>query len=85
MKDFAHNAALFGCVVVAGFATRHALAWAWEARTERPAPKNPAAPGVSWKEALMWGAAAGVVAGVARTVVRRTYSEVTSFNSLRTP
>lgn len=74
MSNLAHKVILYGAVLAGGLATRAALEQVWEAGTDRPAPKNPAADGVSWRDALMWAAAAGVVVGVARTAIRRTYA-----------
>jgi hypothetical protein len=33
-------------------------------------------PGVTWGQALLWGASAGLLAGLVRTVARRGLSEV---------
>lgn len=58
-------------VATAGIATHRLLERIWEENARRPAPKNPADPGVSWGEALLWAASAGVLAGLAKTVTRR--------------
>ena len=71
MKNAANSLALMVCVTAAGLVAKKALELAWESTTDKPAPKNPAAPGVSWEQALLWGGAAGVVAGLVNTVVRR--------------
>lgn len=70
------NAAIFGCVMLAGFVTRQILERSWEATTDRPAPKNPATPGVKWQEALLWGGTAGVLAGLVSTAVRKGYTDL---------
>lgn len=57
MNKILHNAAVLGCLTIAGLATRQTLEWVWEEQTDRPAPKDPAAPGVGWTEALLWGRA----------------------------
>jgi hypothetical protein len=71
MSDTRNKLAFMAAIAVTGLVTHKALAEAWEAKTERPPPLNPAAPGVSWGEALLWGAIAGVVAGLGKTLVRR--------------
>ena len=75
-RKYLNEIALYASVVAAGFATRYLLGRAWEARTDEPPPKDPAQPGVSWQEALTWGGTAGVMAGLARTAVRRGYHEI---------
>lgn len=57
-------------VMAAGIGASRALGSLWEHKTERPAPKDPDRPEVSWSEALLWGASAGLLAGVVKTVVR---------------
>lgn len=57
---------------IAGAAgTRFLLKKGWKFITKKEPPINPASPGVLWKEALLWGAATGLAAGVARIVLRR--------------
>lgn len=63
-------------VLAAGITTHRLLERVWEENTSRPAPKNPASPGVTWGEALLWGATAGVLAGLAKTATRRGISEL---------
>jgi hypothetical protein len=67
-------------VLAASMTTRLVLERVWEETTARPAPKNPASPGVTWGEALVWGATAGLLAGLARTVARRGVSEFDARN-----
>lgn len=51
-------------------AGRGYAAWAGEAP-----PRNPATPGVTWAEALLWTAIAGAIGGVARMAARKGLSE----------
>jgi hypothetical protein len=44
---------------------------AWKRIRQKDPPLNPAAPTVTWSEALTWGAAAGIVAGISRVAARR--------------
>lgn len=74
MRQTFHKLGLYGSVVAGGALARLVLENVWEATTDRPAPKNPAARDVTWKEALLWGASAGLLAGLVRTVMRRGYS-----------
>lgn len=57
--------------VAAGLLLRRGLTAQWEKRTGRTPPTNPAAPGVSWGEALAWAALTGAVIGVGRIIARR--------------
>jgi hypothetical protein len=63
-------------VLAAGLTTRRLLERIWEENTSRPPPKDPTLPGVTWGQALLWGASAGLLAGLVRTVARRGLSEV---------
>jgi hypothetical protein len=63
---FAAGAAAAAAVIAHGV-----LEKAWKQIRQKDPPLNPAAPKVTWTEALTWGAAAGVVAGISRVVARR--------------
>lgn len=63
--------AAVGSAVAAAVATRKALDAGWRAWRKNDPPANPAAPGISWPEALAWAVATGVGAGVARMVAGR--------------
>jgi hypothetical protein len=63
---FAAGAAAAGAVIA-----HSVLEKAWKQIRQKDPPLNPAAPKVTWSEALTWGAAAGIVAGVSRVVARR--------------
>jgi hypothetical protein len=58
-------------VVAAGTLVRSALGKLWERGAKRPPPRNPAAHGVSWGEALAWASAVGVAVGITRVITRR--------------
>lgn len=64
-----------GAAITLAAATRWSLRKSWSLSTGEDPPDNPAAPGVSWRGALAWGALSGVTAGVARVVARRWASE----------
>lgn len=80
MKIRKHDALMVLGVLAAGITTHRVLERIWEESTSRPAPKNPASPGVTWSEALLWGATAGVLAGLAKTATRRGISEFRARN-----
>ena len=61
-------------VVAAGMLLRSALGKAWEHGAKRPPPRNPAAPGVSWREALVWASIVGATVGIAKVIMRRLLS-----------
>jgi hypothetical protein len=52
-------------------AMRKALETAWRTTKHDDPPKNPAAPGTEWSEALMWAAASGIAVATARLVAAR--------------
>lgn len=67
--------------IPAGIAVRKVMEKAWlSARGDAP-PKNPAAPGTDWREALGWAAASGVAIAFGRLLAARgaaaTYKKLT--------
>ncbi|WP_346621749.1 DUF4235 domain-containing protein [Blastococcus montanus] len=60
-----------GFAVPAGIAARRLTDAAWYAARGTTPPKNPAAPGVSWGEALAWAAFSGVVVAGSRLAAAR--------------
>ena len=71
----------FAFAIPAGIAVRKVLDKAWmSARGDAP-PKNPAAPGTNWTEALAWTAASGIAIALGRLVAARgaaaTYKKLT--------
>lgn len=52
--------------VIRNVAGKGYLAW-----TGEDPPRNPATPGVTWKEAIIWTALAGALGGVARMASRK--------------
>lgn len=57
--------------VPAGIATRRAIEAGWRKAKHDDPPKNPAAPGTEWSEALMWAAVSGIAVAAARLVAAR--------------
>jgi hypothetical protein len=57
--------------VPSGIAARKALDAAWRAARHSEPPRNPAAPGTGWGEALAWAAVSGVAAAAARLAAAR--------------
>jgi hypothetical protein len=60
-----------GFAVPTGIAVRKAIEAGWRKAKHDDPPKNPAAPGTKWPEALMWAAVTGVAVGAARLVAAR--------------
>ena len=58
----------------AGVLTRKALMQAWGRFRGSKPPENPAGPGVTWTDALIWAVATGATIGVARVISRRMAS-----------
>ena len=67
--------------IPSGIVVRKAADTAWIKVRGYPPPKNPAAPGVTWPDALAWAAVSGVLYASARLVAARgaaaTYQAVT--------
>ena len=67
--------------VPTGILVRKAADAGWEVVRGYPPPKNPAAPGVRWPDALAWAAVSGVLVAGGRLVAARgaaaTYRAVT--------
>ena len=57
--------------VPTGIAVRKAIETGWRKTKHDDPPKNPAAPGTQWSEALAWAAVSGVAVAAARLVAAR--------------
>ena len=57
--------------VPTGIAMRKALEATWRKTRHDDPPKNPAAPGTEWTEALLWAAASGFAVAAARMIAAR--------------
>lgn len=57
--------------IPAGIAARKAMDVAWRKARHSDPPANPAAPGTTWTEALLWAAVSGVAFAAARMVAAR--------------
>jgi hypothetical protein len=57
--------------VPTGIAVRKAIEAGWRKAKDDDPPKNPAAPGTGWSEALMWAAVSGVAVAAARLIAAR--------------
>jgi hypothetical protein len=60
-----------GSGLVAAKASRSALDKGWARTKGGEPPRNPAAPGTTWSEALQWAVASGVAVGVAKLLAAR--------------
>ena len=61
--------------LLSGMATRSLLRTTWRRVKGGDPPTNPAAPGTSWNEALLWAASSGVALAVTRLVAQRGAAE----------
>ncbi|MEP6695615.1 MAG: DUF4235 domain-containing protein [Pseudonocardiales bacterium] len=57
--------------IPAGIAARKAVDAVWKKARHSDPPANPAAPGTTWTEALVWAAVSGVAFAAARMVAAR--------------
>ena len=60
-----------GFAAPTGIAIRKLTDTAWYAARGNPPPKNPAAPGTGWGEALAWAAVSGVAVAAGRMTAQR--------------
>ncbi len=60
-----------GTALAASFLLRRLLQVIWEKSSGRIAPTNPSIPGVGWREAILWAALTGALAGLAKVLARR--------------
>jgi hypothetical protein len=60
-----------GFAVPVGIAVRKAIEAGWRKARHDDPPKNPAAPGTRWSEALAWAVVSGIAVGAARLVAAR--------------
>ena len=60
-----------GFVVPTGIAVRKAIETGWRKTKHDDPPKNPAAPGTEWSEALIWAALSGIAVATGRLVAAR--------------
>jgi hypothetical protein len=60
-----------GFAVPTGIAVRKAVEAGWRKTKHDDPPKNPAAPGTRWSEALAWAAVSGLAVAAARLVAAR--------------
>lgn len=57
--------------VPTGIAVRKAIEAGWRKTRHDDPPKNPAAPGTQWSEAIAWAAVSGLAVAAARLVAAR--------------
>jgi hypothetical protein len=57
--------------VPTGIAVRKAIETGWRKAQHDDPPKNPAAPGTTWSEALIWAAVSGIAVASARLIAAR--------------
>jgi hypothetical protein len=70
MESFSWKALSLVSGALAAIAVRKLLGSAWPGANQPPL--NPANRRINWTEALVWGVASGIGAGVARVVSKRT-------------
>lgn len=85
-KDSTYALLAAGSAVLAARITLSALTKSWKAIKKTDPPENPAALDTSWKEALLWSAATGMIVGVVRMLAKRgTAAGWNKFVGLRPP
>jgi hypothetical protein len=71
VSDPSESLIVTGAAVAAGVLTNRMLKAAWRQSQGKEPPVNPAAIGITWPEALIWGASVGAAIGVSRVLARR--------------
>ncbi len=61
--------------IAAGAVTRKVMVFVWTRVRDEAPPTNPAAPRVTWAQALVWTVSSGVALAVARLVAQRGAAE----------
>lgn len=61
----------YGFAIPTGMVVRKSIDAVWMSAVGSDPPKNPAAPGTRWREAVGWAAASGVAVAVGRMVASR--------------
>lgn len=69
-KEYLQTALIAGATMLGAFLARKTVEKTWERITKNEAPKNPADPNITWKEAMAWTLITGAVAGATRVLVR---------------
>lgn len=71
----------YGFAIPTGIALRKAMDAAWQSSRGTAPPKNPAAPGTQWQEALAWAAVSGIAVAIGRMLAAQgaasTYKTLT--------
>jgi hypothetical protein len=70
-QNLQYNILSSGSTAAAAASTTFLLRKGWKLFTKNAPPVNPAQPGVLWSEALLYGALAGMVAGMLGVVAKR--------------
>ncbi|QJE94501.1 DUF4235 domain-containing protein [Luteolibacter luteus] len=74
MKMLALTGVAFALPALVDRVARRVAGRGFSAITGAAPPRNPATPGVSWGQAILWTALAGAIGGVARMSARRALS-----------
>lgn len=61
----------YGIAIPTGIVVRKAMDAGWKFARGTVPPKNPAAAGTTWQDALLWAAASGMAVGAGRLVAGR--------------
>ncbi len=69
--DMASDVLRIGVTMIVSLAVTSLLKMAWEKSTGDAAPTNPSKPGVTWRDALIWGILSGALSGMIKVAARR--------------
>lgn len=76
-KEKLQSVMVAGATMLGAFVARKLIEKVWEKVTHEPPPSDPADRNISWKEALVWAVATGVLVGVTNVLISRTVTEGT--------
>lgn len=74
-EDRIYDLVATGSALLAGALVKKALEAGWKTAKHEDPPKNPAANDVSWKDAIIWTLATGVVVGLTKLLVKKGTAE----------
>jgi hypothetical protein len=70
-SDMGWKAVAVGAGAASAYATRRLMRAVWKGVKGQDPPSNPASPRTTWREALVWATASGVLMALTRLVAQR--------------
>jgi len=74
-KEKLQDTIVAGATMLSAFLTRKLIEKVWVKVTDEEPPTDPADTSITWKDALAWTVATGVLVGIANVVVSRSVTQ----------